>query len=290
VTAAITGSARVVISEPATEMVSAVQSLGKSVGNASRRCIPYPCNGSRWLSHLTTNRAYVSKINAMQAEDTRMNKRTRHQGRAPNLPRLLGGRLCLDFANTIEGPISAQPHDFLGAYADLAHWSWHARVVDEAELRRLLDLAEAAPARAREVFANALGLRGSVDRIFRAIAADAEPLGKDLRTVQGEYCEALSTARLAAAGKRFEWTWPATDDLRFPLWAAAESAIRLLIQGDLGRIKQCPGANDCGWLFYDTSRNGARRWCSMEGCGSRVKMRRHYARLKADAQSASPDR
>ena len=45
-------------------------------------------------------------------------------------------------------------------------------------------------------------------------------------------------------------------------------------------VKECPGAGDCGWLFYDTSRNGARRWCSMEGCGSGVKMRRHYARQR----------
>jgi len=46
------------------------------------------------------------------------------------------------------------------------------------------------------------------------------------------------------------------------------------------RVRQCPGANDCGWLFYDTSRNGSRRWCSMEGCGSRVKMRQQYAKKR----------
>ncbi|MGH3132366.1 MAG: CGNR zinc finger domain-containing protein [Gaiellaceae bacterium] len=48
----------------------------------------------------------------------------------------------------------------------------------------------------------------------------------------------------------------------------------------MDRVKECPGAGDCGWLFYDTSRNGTRRWCSMEGCGSRVKMRRQYARRR----------
>ena len=31
------------------------------------------------------------------------NKRTRGQGRTGEFPRLLSGRLCLDFANTIEG-------------------------------------------------------------------------------------------------------------------------------------------------------------------------------------------
>ena len=71
---------------------------------------------------------------------------------------------------------------------------------------------------------------------------------------------------------------PPPHELGRPLWLVAESAADLLTDGTLGRIKECPGAGDCGWLFYDTSRNGRRRWCGMEGCGSRVKMRRHYAR------------
>jgi len=32
---------------------------------------------------------------------------------------------------------------------------------------------------------------------------------------------------------------------------------RLLVQV---AERWCPGADDCGWLFYDTSRNGTRRW------------------------------
>jgi predicted RNA-binding Zn ribbon-like protein len=36
------------------------------------------------------------------------------------------------------------------------------------------------------------------------------------------------------------------------------------------RLKIC--ANDlCQWAFYDRSRPRARRWCSMEVCGNRVK-------------------
>ena len=45
----------------------------------------------------------------------------------------------------------------------------------------------------------------------------------------------------------------------------------------LARVHRCPGPA-CGWLFLDTS--GRRRWCSMSTCGSRVKMRRLYARQR----------
>jgi predicted RNA-binding Zn ribbon-like protein len=34
--------------------------------------------------------------------------------------------------------------------------------------------------------------------------------------------------------------------------------------------------------FFDVSKNGTRRWCSMSGCGNRAKARRHYARSRQD--------
>ena len=45
--------------------------------------------------------------------------------------------------------------------------------------------------------------------------------------------------------------------------------------GELDRVKACPG-DDCGWLFLD--RSGRRRWCSMDSCGNRAKVRAHAAR------------
>ena len=208
-----------------------------------------------------------------------LNKRSRGQGRG-DFPRLLAGRLCLDFANTIEGPIDPQPEDYLDDYGDLARWSWHAQAIDDRELRALVRLAEANPRRAAEVFTQTLRLRGAIDATFRALAARGEPREDDLRTIQEEYAAALGAAMLRGDGRQLRWSWRGVADLRLPVWLIAASAVELLNAGDLERVKQCPGADDCGWLFYDASRNATRRWCSMEGCGSRVKMRRHYARQK----------
>jgi predicted RNA-binding Zn ribbon-like protein len=47
--------------------------------------------------------------------------------------------------------------------------------------------------------------------------------------------------------------------------------------GTWDRLKVC-ARDTCRWAFYDASRNQTRRWCSMAGCGNRVKMRRAYAR------------
>ena len=212
------------------------------------------------------------------------NKRTRGQGRTGEFPRLLSGRLCLDFANTIEGPLDPQPEDFLHDYDDLARWSWHAGSIGDRDLGRLTELAQQRPARAAQAFEHALRLRGSIDRIFRAIAGRTEPAGEDLRLVQNTYVEALAAASLVPERRSARWSWQGVEDICLPTWLAAVSAAELLGDGDLQRVKQCPGANDCGWLFYDTSRNGTRRWCSMEGCGSRVKMQRHYAKHRQRAR------
>ncbi|CAL9302348.1 MULTISPECIES: CGNR zinc finger domain-containing protein [unclassified Streptomyces] len=51
-----------------------------------------------------------------------------------------------------------------------------------------------------------------------------------------------------------------------------------LFTGPYGhRVREC-GAHDCHLLFVDTSRPGRRRWCSMERCGNREKVRAHRGR------------
>jgi predicted RNA-binding Zn ribbon-like protein len=48
-----------------------------------------------------------------------------------------------------------------------------------------------------------------------------------------------------------------------------------------GRLRPC--ANDeCRLFLIDHSRAGTARWCSMSGCGNRMKARRHYNRTRGD--------
>jgi predicted RNA-binding Zn ribbon-like protein len=52
--------------------------------------------------------------------------------------------------------------------------------------------------------------------------------------------------------------------------------------GTWPRLKVCD-RDTCRWAFYDASRNQARRWCSMAGCGNHIKMHRAYAARKRQA-------
>lgn len=63
-----------------------------------------------------------------------------------------------------------------------------------------------------------------------------------------------------------------------PAWQAARDYLRLLTERP-ERIRACSNPA-CILHFYDVSKNGTRRWCSMAGCGNRAKAQRHYARTK----------
>lgn len=50
------------------------------------------------------------------------------------------------------------------------------------------------------------------------------------------------------------------------------------------RVRECE-AEDCAIVYVDTSRSGTRRWCSMQRCGNRAKVRAHRARAAARSVS-----
>jgi predicted RNA-binding Zn ribbon-like protein len=210
----------------------------------------------------------------------------------------LGGVLCLDFANTLEPrggppPVAVPPEvdlrDELETYDDLVGWAVHKQVIDEGTGLSLLDLADRDPAATAAVLAQAWVLRDVIYRAFWAIAQGESPATTDLKALMETYVEAAAHAELVDAGGQVVWEWPTHGaSLASPCWPVALSAIDLLQHGDRSRIRVCPGPGRpplaCAWLFYDTTRNGSRRWCSMADCGSATKIRRQTARRRATRQ------
>lgn len=196
--------------------------------------------------------------------------------------RLLGGRGCLDFCNTADPREGPGAHDFLSSYGDLAAWASKAGVIAGTDADSLLAQARKRPAAAQAAFEEALALREALFRIFSSVAAREAVDTADLEVLNGALQRASANARLTASGDGFAWSWSETDGLDRPLWLVARSAVELLTSDELDRVRTCAG-RACGWLFLDESKNRSRRWCSMEGCGSRAKMRRLYARRRAQA-------
>ncbi|MGW0575412.1 CGNR zinc finger domain-containing protein [Streptomyces sp. NPDC002920] len=57
----------------------------------------------------------------------------------------------------------------------------------------------------------------------------------------------------------------------------AASVAEALVAGTWQRLKACEAVT-CHWAYYDRSPAGRGRWCSMQVCGARAKMRRYRAR------------
>jgi predicted RNA-binding Zn ribbon-like protein len=96
--------------------------------------------------------------------------------------------------------------------------------------------------------------------------ADARRVRDALRAVTaGSTCdlpEVSLSARITPEGVTLTGDTAATS--------AVAIATGLTSVGRFSRVKLCL-REDCGWAFYDRSRNGSRTWCSMEVCGNRVK-------------------
>ncbi|ETK31964.1 CGNR zinc finger domain-containing protein [Microbispora sp. ATCC PTA-5024] len=61
---------------------------------------------------------------------------------------------------------------------------------------------------------------------------------------------------------------------------------RAAARGSWNRLRMC-AAPDCHWVFYDTSRSGGGRWCSMAVCGNRAKTRRYRERHVGDEDASA---
>lgn len=134
--------------------------------------------------------------------------------------------------------------------------------------------ADLAPARA---------LRAVVDRIARDLAADRTPAVADVSALNTAAARpALVPMLLPGGGTALADPAGADPSAPEPSGAAALATIARdavdLFGGPLAaRIRVC-SAENCGLLFVDASRPGRRRWCSMEVCGNRAKIRGHRGR------------
>jgi len=194
---------------------------------------------------------------------------------------LSGGRLCLDFANTLDGRAS-EPRERLKTYADLVSWGRQAGTVSPSAARCLLEEASRHPRRAAAVLERARELREAIYRIWVAEAHQEQPPVEDVELLNSVLARALGHQRLDRQGHRYALNWRDDDALESILWRVVKSAVDLLTSEEAKLVRQCEAfaTSDCAWLFIDETRNRSRRWCSMTSCGNRAKARRHYQRAR----------
>ncbi len=182
-------------------------------------------------------------------------------------PRAIGGHPALDFCNTWagwdkwDGQDPTSRSEWLRSYPWFAAWAGYVGLLEtdeEAMLRRRTDAA------AEAVVAEARALRTSLH------AAVLDPSdARAMARVTGYVRRAADGLRLVP-GEVPTWRVTSSRTVELPLLRAAWAAGDLLTSGRLSDVSECPG-DECGWLFLNPSTR--RRWCSMESCGNRAKVR-----------------
>ena len=190
---------------------------------------------------------------------------------------IVGGNLALDFANTVDDPGGPADFDHLGDAGRSTAWARHFGLVEPS-----VDEGPTTVSDSRRIPADLHRLRDAVQSGFTAVA-DGRPFPETAwQELRRALAHAVGHADLVTVGDRVRLGWPG-GDLGSVADAVAVAAYDLLTGDQLHRVKHCA---QCHWLFLDRSKNGSRRWCSMEDCGGSVKMRRYVARRAARRRSA----
>ncbi|RKT51725.1 CGNR zinc finger domain-containing protein [Saccharothrix australiensis] len=172
------------------------------------------------------------------------------------------GALCLELLVT-GGPGPYRRYEVLHEPADLAAWAERSRLVPTPEL----DIS------ADEV-ADARGLRDALFRVVLAhVRGDPHP-PDDLAVVNEAAAKPALAPAIAPTGER---RWAGSPGGSHLLATVARDAVELLTGPYAHRVRTC-AAEDCHLIYVDISRPGRRRWCSMEHCGNRHKVRTLRAR------------
>jgi len=187
--------------------------------------------------------------------------------------------MCLDFANTLAYRGSSATAS-LHTFDDLLSWCRDAGSIFPQLARQLGAWPDKHPKRAAKIFSEAIELREVVYRVFHAVASVTNPNDVDLDLLNRALRDAPLRTTIQRGADGFGWQveeskTSAASLLAPVVWSAGD----LLVGSQLAKLREC--SNDkCLWLFLDDSKNGTRRWCSMQACGNRAKAQRHYLRQK----------
>ncbi len=178
------------------------------------------------------------------------------------------GAVCLDFAHT-GGEGEYAVFESLHMPADLGEW------LAQPPLGVVLTV----PATPAELTA-AKALRQAIWAAAHARAARRPLPAEAVTTINRAAAAPPLVPELAADGTTARWAPPVR--VTQALSTLAGEMIELLSGPLSERIRECASDN-CPLVFVDKSRPGARRWCAMERCGNRHKLRALRARRATDA-------
>lgn len=190
----------------------------------------------------------------------------------------VGGTPTLDFINT-EVRMQERPVDFLVDFESLVEWLIEAKLV-QREAISTESSAWRDSAEKEDTLQEARQLRQQIRVVIEEIAK-GQPVSQEKIELLNQQLQRYAghlRLEIHADGMQEQFISSAEkpSSLLAPL---AKEITSFLSEVDFSLIKGC-GQPECVRVFYDTTRNHSRRWCSMDICGNRMKVAAYYDRKR----------
>jgi predicted RNA-binding Zn ribbon-like protein len=187
-------------------------------------------------------------------------------------------RLWLDFVNTDDLRRGVRV-DVLRDFDALVRWLETAAVLDRERALGITRRSEQQPAGAAAALVDARRIRAALRALAERGAASERIRGDALVEINRVLGRSAGTRRVEPRddGSFRQSFVPVGDAFAGLMIPIVESAAEALIQGELARVRRCADPR-CPRVFFDSTRNGRRRWCDMATCGNRAKAARFRAR------------
>ena len=190
----------------------------------------------------------------------------------------VGNHLALDFLNT-KLILESAPQELLTDAAALQHWLMASGIVTSQKNKALMRAwlgSRPGEAFVRKLTAFREWLRAAVRRL-EAGSLPGDTFLEEIDRLLKEHPQRTSLRNensKVALSVFFEPRKP--EDVWAPIIAAVAE---LLAEAEPSRIRKCE-SESCVVHFYDTSKKGSRRWCSMNICGNRLKVAAYQRRQR----------
>ena len=190
----------------------------------------------------------------------------------------LGNQLALDFVNT--RPVqNGEPMELLADFTALLRWFQAADLLSSRAATHLKQ-QWGQSVEARRVLAETRALREALRKEILAWEDGDAIHHSTVTELNRLMAKHPMRARLRGNGKgpsmELYFSPQQPEDLLAPL---AHSAAMLLTSVDRTRVRKC---DQCVLHFFDISKKGTRRWCSMQLCGNRLKVAAYARRKRLD--------
>lgn len=193
--------------------------------------------------------------------------------------RFVGNHLALDFLNT-KPILGGEPRELLPDAAALGRWLVASGLITSQKDRALVRTwrnSRPAAAFVQKLIAFRERLRAAVLRLEAGLLPGDAFLA-EVNTLLEKYPQHV---KLGKQDSKLVLSLPLEPREPENVWAPIIAATaELLSEVGPSRIRKCE-SEACIIHFYDTSKKGSRRWCSMNICGNKLKVAAYRKRRQA---------